>query len=194
MSEAELNEAFQWIAIGLVFFLNVALYRQFGLMMIDSRTLQTETFGPSVGSRVNRRVAAGFPEPLRSWNLMVFVLESCKTCEQFLEGLRQAGALDRRDLQVVLAYKGDDSLADELTKQYPSCFIRPVAAILGPRETLGGREVTGYPFSLLLDSERILVAKNLGNDAQPVLDLMDGDARPEAEGRAEAKRPVGAAS
>lgn len=88
MTPGVMNEIFQWLAIGGVFLVALAMYRQLGVMMTDSRTYFTEKFGPAVNARIGSQYTAIFADaPPVKYRLLLFVTDECPACEHLIEHL-----------------------------------------------------------------------------------------------------------
>lgn len=170
MSPNAFNETLQWMTLAVALLLILGLYRQLGLMVAGARQFQTDSFGPQIGAKANRKLRAAVPEGhWRDWNVIVFVLEACPTCEQFLETFRGRGLLGAENVTLAVVAAGNERFFSELRRELSPALVSSVDELLGEQGTLGGREVSGYPFAFLLDRDGVVRQKVLGADPGPII-------------------------
>jgi thiol-disulfide isomerase/thioredoxin len=175
MTSGVMNEVFQWLAIGGVFLVALAMYRQLGVMMMDSRTYFTTKFGPAVNARLGSQYTAIFADahPAK-YRLLLFVSDSCPTCEHLIEHLPQLheeyGEPTADGLVPLQIGFVSSSPNGEFTQRLREAYANSI--VTSPDRVLRGKEgPEALPFGILYatDGDRV-IEKGLGDS---ILDLVD---------------------
>jgi thiol-disulfide isomerase/thioredoxin len=180
MTPGVMNEVFQWLAIGGVFLVALAMYRQLGVMMTDSRTYFTAKFGPAVNARIGGQYTAIFADaPPAKNRLLLFVSDECPTCEHLLEHLPEfyeaygePTADGVAPLQIGFV---SSSPSGAFTQRLREAYANSI--VTSPDRVLRGKEAPdALPFGILYatDGDRV-IQKGLGDG---ILDLVDQALQP----------------
>lgn len=163
MSGLLLNEVFQWVAIASVLLLVLAAYRQLGLMVVDSRTYVTESFGPKPGQKLEARFDRLFHEPAAAWKLLMFVQDGCSICSAVLGDLGSWLPPSSSSVELAVVAGGDSAYLEELQRGIPGAVISAIDVLQE------GEQVPGFPFTFLIKSDGTVVDKALGGDLTTLL-------------------------
>jgi hypothetical protein len=176
MSSGSMNEIFQWIAIAGIFLALLALYRQFGVMMMGTRAYVTTTFGPAAKSQVGDDYSAVFTgAPDAQHRLVVFVSESCSTCEELLEHLPElyqdyGQAQNGKPAPLQVAFVSSDS-DEEFRIKLREAYRNSV--ITSPNRILHGKDgPSALPFGILYSTaDGKVIDKAIGHEIYELTSL-----------------------
>jgi thiol-disulfide isomerase/thioredoxin len=176
MSSDSMNEIFQWIAIVGIFLAVLALYRQFGVMMMGTRAYVTTTFGPAANSQIGNDYSAIFTDaPPAGHRLILFVSESCPTCEHLLEHLPElyqdyGEPQNGQPAPLQLAFVTSDS-NEEFNTKLREAYRNSV--ITSPDRILHGKDgPTAEPFGILYSTaDGKVIDKAIGHEIYELTSL-----------------------
>ena len=175
MDTTVLNEIFQWVVLAGLFLLMMALYRQYGLLVVDPREYLAGSFGPAVGSSAEERVLALFDadgvDP--PWRLAIFVQENCSACESLLSQVERWPREELGLATAVVAKGGQDFLL-ELGGRLIDARIGHESAFL-----TDGEKIPAYPLSILISQDRLVRLKTIGGNGEALWTAMQP--QPETE-------------
>ena len=175
--------AAQWGLLVLLALLNVALFRQVGLlhMRISPVGALTLPGGVAVGAAAPEMslasltgvvVQVGGRSDGRS-QLIFFVSPTCPICKSLLPAIRAIQKSEGNRLQVVLASDGDEALQEKMIKmERLEAFPFVLSATLG--QTLG---VSKLPYAVLVGGDGKIAAKGLVNSREHLESLLEAERR-----------------
>jgi len=176
-----MNEIFQWAALVAILLLVLANYRQLGLMVTGTPEKRAYAFGPLVGKRAEDRLLSLFGQDgSNPWKLLVFVREDCSACEELLSRINEWAPGTTTDVQLAIVVNGKQEFAAQLGKQLSAASVYMVDSVLDEGNTLDGRPLLAYPFSIVMSSDGVVRHKQVGSDGDSLLEVVRGTARSQA--------------
>jgi len=176
-----INEVLQWSGILGTLLLVMGVFRQVGLLTVDSRSLTTASFGPETGeSGIVPYKQRAFPES-ESYRaetyLALFLSTECRICDALLHELDERGEsiYDPGKQLLSIIVETDDvarvtALRERLVHRFPAWHVTLRSRVVE------GRGPGGFPFAILFDHNWTVVRKALGTEVVHVIANLAGDA------------------
>ncbi len=165
MSPSQLNEIFQWVTLAALLLLTLAVYRQVGLMTVDTRRFHAESFGPEEGDVLEDRYRQLFSEDgaAHPWRLVLFVQQGCTVCDLMIRALPKTLPQLRDAVDSVVIARGEDAYRQRIRRRLRTSAVVDSETVLTEKDV-----VPAYPFVFLADNQWQVVAKTVGGDLEPL--------------------------